>query len=278
MFFEKILIIGGGNIALEILKILLDKKPSLEVISYKPHALCMIKQFCQKHYIPYHAYDCPTKITQFLSNISEKTLIISANNNYIFPQDILSKPYFKIINFHNALLPLHKGVNAPIWSIYNQDKLAGITWHIATNTLDSGDIIIQKQISLTPEMTSLRLIKILMELGVEAFREIRENLLNNTLISSPMPHLPFQMHTSKQLPNNGILDIHWERPKISAFLRSMDANGVIPKPKIFLSHRQYIIESYSINAPFSESPSLFLCKDNIYMLLKQQWGGGARET
>ncbi|PAF45174.1 formyltransferase family protein [Helicobacter sp. 11S02596-1] len=269
MKYKKIILIGQATIAHNVSKSLLAYRELLQVIAYKPHHLCVLKTFCQKHQIPYASYQDGLLLREFFDSIEDKTLIISANNHYIFPASILSKPNLKIINFHNALLPLHKGVNAPIWSIYNQDKTTGVTWHLVSGELDSGDIIIQKEIQLSKNLTSLDLIKRLMGLGLEAFLEIKDDLLGDTLTTFPMPKSSQKPHKSSDIPNNGYIKIEWEKEKISAFLRSMDAPGIMPKPKIRLGQEDYSIIKYSINQPLQGS--LLLSKDNIYMLL----GGGA---
>ncbi|MDO7253168.1 formyltransferase family protein [Helicobacter cappadocius] len=272
MIFEKIIIIGNGTIALEITKILSAYCPI--AISYKPHFLSMLEIFCKKNHIPYYHFNQNDLITKFLDNFNEKTLIISANNHYIFPREIIEKPQIKIINFHNALLPLYKGVNAPIWSIYNQDKISGITWHMVNSQLDSGEIISQSQFELTPNIKAIELIKILIQLGISSFLGFKDSLLQDDLKLTKMPPSYAPINKAKDLPNKGFLDISWNEDKISAFLRSMDAGGVIPKPKILISENEYIIESYGFaKTPFMEN-SLVLYKNNISMLLKSNGGGG----
>ncbi|PAF51508.1 formyltransferase family protein [Helicobacter sp. 13S00477-4] len=276
MIYKKIILMGQGTIALEILKHLFEFKSFIEVISYKPNYFCMLKTFCEKKEIFYKDFKDSLQITNFLSTINVPTLIISANNNYIFPSVILSKNNFKIINFHNALLPQYKGVNAPIWSIYNQDSTTGITWHIVTEDIDSGNIIIQENIQLDDDITSFKLIKNLMQLGIKTFLQIKQNLLNDKLNTYPMPYSDIKPKKSNQLPNDGFLDIEWGKEKISAFLRSMDTKGILPKPKIKISQTEYIITEYKLNNPIIKTDSMLLNKNNIYMLLEEKGlGGGA---
>ncbi|PAF53672.1 hypothetical protein BKH42_04965 [Helicobacter sp. 13S00482-2] len=276
MIFEKIIIIGDGTIALEITKILSTYNPI--VLSYKPHALSILQIFCKKSHISYHNFNENIAITDFLDTFNKKTLIISANNSYIFPNKIIDKPQMKIINFHNALLPLYKGVNAPIWSIYNQDKVSGITWHMVSSELDSGDIISQSEFELTSHIKAIELIKILMQLGIHSFLSFKEDLLKDTLKLKKMPLSCAPINKAKDLPNGGFLDINWSEDKISAFLRSMDAGGVIPKPKILISAIEHLIESYEFGGKSHMTNSLVLSKNNISMILKPNGGGGSNKS
>lgn len=265
MVFEKIIIIGNGTIALEITKNLSEYHPI--AISYKPHPLSILNIFCKKNHIPYYEFNQTHQITDFLHIFSEKTLIISANNNYIFPKEIIDKPQMKIINFHNALLPLYRGVNAPIWSIYNQDKISGITWHMVDVKLDSGSIISKSEFTLRPNIKAIELIKILMQLGFDSFLSFKDDLLKDNLKLKKMPSSS-AINKAKDLPNQGFLDISWNEDKISAFLRSMDAGGIVPKPKILINQDEYIVESYEFGILSYKKDFLVLVKNNITMLLK----------
>lgn len=271
MVFENIILMGCGKIALEVLKTLIEK--NISVISYKPHSLCILRSFCQKQSIPYLQSQNSNEITQILLKLQGKTLIISANNNYIFPRTIIERKLIKIINFHNSLLPSYKGINAPIWSIYYQEKITGVTWHIVSPDLDSGDIIAQKQLKLTSNITSIELIKQLMDLGIDTFKSFKKNLLEDKLQTFPMQSSSRPPKNSKDLPNGGFLNIEWENSKISAFLRSMDAKSILPKPKLRLGNREYIIDTYSTNEIPIQTDSILLKKGSIYMLLNK--GGGA---
>lgn len=276
MVYQKIIIIGNGTIALEITKNLSVYHPI--AISYKPHPLSILQIFCKKNHIPYCDFNEAHQITDFLHTFNEKTLIISANNHYIFPKEIIDKPQIKIINFHNALLPLYKGVNAPIWSIYNQDKISGITWHMVNAKIDSGSIISQRKFKLTPHIKAIELIKILMKLGFDSFLSFKDELLKDNLKLKKMPPSSSAIKKAKDLPNEGVLDISWSEDKISAFLRSMDAGGTIPKPKILINQKEYIIQSYEFDTSSYKKDFLALAKNNIVMLLKPDGGGGLKHS
>ncbi|EAJ6684817.1 formyl transferase, partial [Campylobacter coli] len=91
----------------------------------------------------------------FFNNLKD-CLIISANNFYIFKKQCIQNNI--IINYHNALLPFHKGCNAQIWSIWENDEQTGITWHMVEENIDSGSILIQNEITLDNHFTALSLL------------------------------------------------------------------------------------------------------------------------
>jgi len=77
---------------------------------------------------------------------------------------ILSKSFIKkfrgkIVNMHPSLLPKYKGLDTHIKAIQNKDKLAGCTVHFVTAKLDSGKIILQKEVKILKKDTSTSLAK-----------------------------------------------------------------------------------------------------------------------
>ena len=77
---------------------------------------------------------------------------------------ILSKSFIKkfngkIVNIHPSLLPKYKGLDTHIKAIQNKDKVAGCTVHFVTAKLDSGKIILQKEVKISKKDTSTSLAK-----------------------------------------------------------------------------------------------------------------------
>ena len=77
---------------------------------------------------------------------------------------ILSKNFIKkfrgiIVNIHPSLLPKYKGLGAHIKAIQNKDKIAGCTVHFVTAKLDSGKIILQKEVKISKKDTPTSLAK-----------------------------------------------------------------------------------------------------------------------
>ena len=77
---------------------------------------------------------------------------------------ILSKDFIKnfkgkIINMHPSLLPKYKGLDTHIKAIRNKDKVAGCTVHFVTAKLDSGKIILQKEVKISEKDSPTSLAK-----------------------------------------------------------------------------------------------------------------------
>ena len=77
---------------------------------------------------------------------------------------VLSKSFIKkfsgkIVNIHPSLLPKYKGLDTHIKAIQNKDKVAGCTVHFVTAKLDSGKIILQKEVKISRKDTPTSLAK-----------------------------------------------------------------------------------------------------------------------
>ena len=71
----------------------------------------------------------------------------------ILSKNFIKKFSGKIVNIHPSLLPKYKGLNTHIKAIQNKDKVAGCTVHFVTAKLDSGKIILQKEVKISKEDT-----------------------------------------------------------------------------------------------------------------------------
>ena len=109
-------------------------------------------------------------------NKLKNCLIISANNSYIFKKECVENN--TIINYHNALLPYHKGCNAHLWSIWDNDEKTGISWHFVQESIDTGAILTQKELQLNDTFTSLSLLNIQHNLAIASFKQCLQNLEN----------------------------------------------------------------------------------------------------
>ncbi len=52
------------------------------------------------------------------------------------------------VNFHPALLPKNRGANPYFWTIFNNQKVTGLTIHFMNEKFDRGDIILQEAITI----------------------------------------------------------------------------------------------------------------------------------
>jgi len=99
-----------------------------------------------------------TKILNLLEKKNIK-LICLAGFMKILSKNFIKNFKGKIVNMHPSLLPKYKGLNTHIKAIQNKDKVAGCTVHFVTAKLDSGKIILQKEVKISKKDTPTSLAK-----------------------------------------------------------------------------------------------------------------------
>ena len=77
----------------------------------------------------------------------------------ILSKNFIKKFNGKIVNIHPSLLPKYKGLDTHFRAIKNKDKVAGCTVHFVTAKLDSGKIILQKEVKISKKDTPTSLAK-----------------------------------------------------------------------------------------------------------------------
>jgi methionyl-tRNA formyltransferase len=93
--------------------------------------------------------------------------IIVVGYGRIIPQWMLDLPPLGNINLHASLLPKYRGA-APIqWAIARGESVTGVTTMKIDAGLDTGDILLQEQISISPDDTAETLAPKLAAVGAE---------------------------------------------------------------------------------------------------------------
>jgi len=82
-------------------------------------------------------------------------IIISYNYKHILGPDILRAVGGRAINLHISYLPYNRGAYPNVWS-FLEDTPKGVTIHYIDEGIDTGDIILQKEVLIDPEKETLR--------------------------------------------------------------------------------------------------------------------------
>ncbi|MEE8420704.1 MAG: methionyl-tRNA formyltransferase [Dehalococcoidales bacterium] len=90
----------------------------------------------------------------------------------IMPESILNHPGYGTIMYHPSLLPRHRGGSAINWAVISGDKKTGVTILWPDKGLDTGPVLLQKEVDISPDDTvgSLYFDK-LFPLGIAAILE-----------------------------------------------------------------------------------------------------------
>ncbi|MFB3883741.1 MAG: methionyl-tRNA formyltransferase [Thermodesulfobacteriota bacterium] len=102
-------------------------------------------------------------------------LVILAFVTDIIPPDLLEIPSIGTICYHPSLLPRHRGASAINWAIMMGDVQTGLTIFWVDQGIDTGPILLQKEVEIGPhETTGSLYFNTLFPMGVRAVVEAVE--------------------------------------------------------------------------------------------------------
>ena len=114
--------------------------------------------------------------------------IIVVGYGRIVPPWMLTLPPYGNINVHASLLPKYRGA-APIqWSIAEGETVTGVTTMLLNEGLDTGDVLLQKEMAIRPEDTAVTLAPRLAELGADLLVETLRGLEQRQITAAPQDH------------------------------------------------------------------------------------------
>lgn len=226
--FEQVVVIGYGVIARDVLACVLNRKNefgySVEYIEHEASSLNGAKRLAQERGVLFRTIEDKAILRSYFEEIARvPTLVVSAGNNYLFPACLVNNTNITIINFHNALLPLYPGRNAPSWAIYHNESTTGITWHYVNENVDDGKIIAQKACSIGNDTKAYELAASLMRLGAQTFDEILPDVLQRDVA---MHHQGCRsrgrVFKSWDIPGDAHFELSDSPERIYRLLRSLD--------------------------------------------------------
>lgn len=110
-------------------------------------------------------------------------LIVVVAFGQILSQAVLDLPRLGCVNVHASLLPKYRGA-APIeWSLINGETVTGITTMKMNAGLDTGDILLQREVEIGGDMILPELREKLQQIGAELIVETVQNLENITPVA-----------------------------------------------------------------------------------------------
>jgi methionyl-tRNA formyltransferase len=83
----------------------------------------------------------------------------------ILKEKIFTASKYGSINFHPALLPMNRGTSPSNWSVLQNQKITGITFHFIDKGIDTGPIIEQYEFNLSGYETAKILNEFLLSIG-----------------------------------------------------------------------------------------------------------------
>ena len=174
----RLIVHGQQAYGKSVLEAILDKGVDEVVAVYcapdkEGRPLDPLKEFALEKGLPIYqpeSYKKPEVWEQLGSH--EADLCVMAYVLLFVPEEALNVPKYGSIQYHPSLLPWHKGPSSINWPIIMGKKKTGLSIFWPDNGLDTGPILLQKEVDIEPDDTlgSVYFNK-LYPLGVEAMME-----------------------------------------------------------------------------------------------------------
>lgn len=112
-------------------------------------------------------------------------MIISYNYKYIISKEIIDYVNGNAINLHISLLPWNRGYHPNVWS-FLEDTPKGVTIHYINEGIDTGNIIVQKEIVIDEEKETLKSSYEILHRKIQSlFKENWNKIKKGEIISQP---------------------------------------------------------------------------------------------
>jgi methionyl-tRNA formyltransferase len=138
----------------------------------------------RQHNIPVYQFENINKEIQTLLNL-KPDIMVTAAYGQILSEEILNLAPYGVINIHASLLPKYRGP-APIqWTIIKGERKTGVTIMQTARGLDTGDILLSKEIIIEIEDNAVTLGEKLSVLGAQALIEALDLIEKGQAVFTP---------------------------------------------------------------------------------------------
>ncbi len=179
-----------------------------------------VKKYAESHEIPI-LQPVNLKSGEFLDELASfKADVFVVVAFRMLPESVWKMPALGTFNLHASLLPAYRGA-APInWAIIRGEKVTGVTTFFINEKIDTGDIILQEKVEITPGMNAGELHDQLMIVGAKTVNATLKRLFAGDLSTHPQP--PGETSYAPKL-NPGNTRINWEAPAgdLKNFIRGL---------------------------------------------------------
>lgn len=145
-------------------------------------------------------------------------IILSLHYRSLIPSRILNSAKIGSVNLHPSLLPKYRGANSVAWAIINGEMQTGFSFHHMSESFDTGRILIQEAIDISPTDTAFSLFHRQITCAMTRLGEAIIMVASN---ASGLEQTGESSYYSRDLPFSGIIDPTWGTEKIDRFIRAM---------------------------------------------------------
>lgn len=186
----------------------------------------------------------------------------------MLPEKVWNMPRLGTFNLHASLLPQYRGA-APInWAIINGDKVSGVTTFFLKHEIDTGDVIMRREIEITEADDAGTLHDKLMLLGGETVVDTVKSIVRGEAVARTQASI----YDGELRPAPKIFRdtcrIDWSKsctelynfvrglsPYPAAWMEVSDANGTVTAVKVYETHKEQCEPSHPAGTLLTDGKS-----------------------
>ncbi|CDF57887.1 methionyl-tRNA formyltransferase [Thermobrachium celere] len=289
----KVVFMGTPDFAVPTLKKLIEKHDVIAVftqpdkpkgrgqkVQYSP-----VKEVALEYGIPVLQPNRIKKEVEYIEKLKELNpdVCVVVAYGQILPKEVLDIPKYGCINVHASLLPELRGA-APInWAIINGNKITGITTMQMDVGLDTGDMLLKKEVEILDTDTAGSLHDKLMVVGAELLIETLDKLEKGELTPQKQDD---SLATYAPMMDKELGHIDWNKSAREVFNL---IRGVTPWPSAYFYYddkmikvwRCELVEGFTNEVAgkiveVNRDGVKVSCKEGIIILKEIQEQGGKR--
>jgi methionyl-tRNA formyltransferase len=237
-----------------------------------------LKLFSKKMKIPYYYLrkEDGKDLEKWVRSV-EPDLIVVFSMSHLLKENIFNIPLYGTVNVHYSYLPEYRGPSSLFWEYYDYRLDPGVTLHYVDKGEDTGDIICQEHVLISPgeklEVTDQKLAAT----GIKLLREMMEALENGGVQAKKQPVSTPTPRARKIKPEEYDKLIKWEdwgvervfhflngTPKYhSTLLKKNSLYRLVFSVRI-LDYEKCSTSGYKVGKLYKERSGYFLvCRDGI---------------
>jgi methionyl-tRNA formyltransferase len=250
---------GTPEFSLPSLKAILQSKHQLLAVITQPDkprgrgrklAPSPVKEFCLENHLRVLTPE-NLKSDDFVSelkNLNSDLMVVVAFR--ILPEKVFAIPSLGTINLHASLLPRYRGA-APInWAIINDERKTGVSTFFIRKKVDTGDIILQKEVEIHPEETYGELSQRLSLIGSKLLLETLDLIEKGGV--KPLTQNDTEATSAPKITPE-LCQIDWSRPAIE--IKNL-IRGLSPTPGAYTTQKGKVLKLFKAQVvdetPYSE--------------------------
>jgi methionyl-tRNA formyltransferase len=169
--------------------------------------------------------------------------IVVVAYGHILPKWMIDLPPLGCINLHASLLPKYRGA-APIqWSLIRGETVTGVTTMRIDVGLDTGDILLQREVGIQDEDTAESLSHRLSQVGADLMAETLHRLERGEIEPQPQDHARATLAPMLKKEDGRI---NWTLPAIEIWNR---IRGLRPWPGAYTRFRSKNLHIWAASRP-----------------------------